>query len=64
MKIINFEQLTIQDAKNNYEVLWNTFQENFPYLSDDGLSIAVSIAVDNCSTCHEENKSCQCWNDE
>jgi hypothetical protein len=59
-----FEYLSISDARQTYPALWQTVQRALPGLSDEELTVVVSLVVDTCPRCHEDNSSCQCWNDE
>ena len=61
---IDFEKLSVEEAKRDYPALWFTYRQYFSELSDEQIAIAVSVAVGTCPHCWEYPRGCKCWNDE
>ena len=44
--------------------LENKIKEILPEIRDKAMKDLINMIYDTCSSCHEADASCQCWNDE
>jgi hypothetical protein len=64
MPIIKVKELTVEEAREQYPVLWDTY--NATFLAESLASVAkmVSIAVGTCPHCWEKPVGCSCMKEE
>lgn len=62
--IIEIDQLTIEEAQQDYPALWATARSYFPDMPDADIAKIVSLATGICPDCHAAPWGCQCENDE
>lgn len=61
--LIDFERLTVKEAKADYPYLWETCRHEFGRLSDEQIATIISITTGVCPYCWERPRKCSCWND-
>lgn len=62
--IENIRKLSIDEIKEFYGSLFDTYKEYFPDATDETLATMVSIATGVCPYCYDSPTGCHCWNDE
>lgn len=58
-----FNRLSVDDARKETR-LWNTARLALPGLTDEQIAVVVSLVMDTCPTCGENNRECRCWENE
>lgn len=62
--IKNNDPISLESAQLYLPNLFETVKTTFPRLSESEWLQIINIAIGLCPHCHDDDTSCQCWNDE
>ena len=57
-------ELSIEEVKMEYPYFLNLLKNELKGLNESQIRKIVNVTLSLCSTCHDSDRSCQCWNDE
>jgi len=62
--MFEFDEWTVDEAKERYRELWDTAVAALPGLTDEQIAIVVSLATNVCTGCHAHGDDCYCMRDD
>jgi len=57
-------ELNMEEVKEEYPLLFRKLKKEVAGMSDLQVRKAINVFLSTCSTCHNAEVGCQCWNDE
>lgn len=57
-------ELSVEEVQSEYPFLFEKLKKEVPGMSEPQIRKTINVFLSTCSTCHNAEAGCQCWNDE